>query len=203
MKTLQNNKTIIIGFQILNFNDNKLQELDGSTFSGYSSIKYLYLRDNQIYLIEEDALSSLTSLETLDLSNNVILELTNSMFQLPSLRKLYLKGNPLLHKNFKELSIQKPIRAPLEKLDISNCKLKELPDWGSLPQMLFYNISHNPLTKLDAAHFAAMCKVEKIDLTESLDNMKLCDMRSAVTWFQAKKIYFQLADYTRLNTRGE
>lgn len=162
----------------------------------------MYLADNQIYLIEEDALSSLTSLQTLDLSNNVILELPNSMFQLPSLRKLYLKGNPLLHKNFKELSIQKPIRAPLELMDISDCKIRELPDWGSLPQLDFYNISHNPLTSLNAAHFAAMCNLAKLDLTESLDKMKLCDMRAAVSWFQARHVYFQLADYTRLNTRG-
>lgn len=189
-------------FQILDFSDNKLQELDKETFSGYSSIKYLYLADNQIYLIEEDALSSLTSLQTLDLSNNVILELPNSMFQLSSLRKLYLKGNPLLHKNFKELSIQKPIKAPLELFDISNCKIRDLPDWGSLPQLLFYNISHNPLTSLEASHFAAMCNLGNVDMTGSLDKLKLCDMRPAVSWFQARGVHFQLADYTRLNTKG-
>lgn len=194
---------MLITLQILDFSDNKLQELTSETFAGYTSIKFLYLADNQIYLIEEDALTSLTSLQTLDLSNNVILELPSSLFQLQSLRKLYLKGNPLLHKSFSGLEITQPIKAPIEHLDLSDCKIRELPNWGSLPQLVFYNISHNPLTSLDPIHFAGMCNLEKLDLTESLDKMRLCDLRPAVSWFQAKKIYFQLADYTRLNSRSE
>lgn len=189
-------------FQILDFSENKLQEIHADTFSGYTSIKYLYLAENQLYSIDEDGLTSLTYLEILDLSNNVILELPKSLFQLPSLRKLNLRGNPLLHKSFKDLDLSKPIRAPLELIDISDCKIKDLPDWGPLPQMKVYNISHNPLAALDVRHFADMCNLEKVDLSKSLNEMELCDMRPAVIWFQMTRIYFQDTDYSRLNTQG-
>ncbi|KAJ0182463.1 hypothetical protein K1T71_001832 [Dendrolimus kikuchii] len=189
------------GIEILDFSDNKLQELHADTLSSYTSIKFLYLADNQIYLIEEDALPPLSSLQILDLSNNVILNLPNSIFQLPSLRSLYLRGNPLLHMRLSNLNIQKPIKAPLEILDISDCKIKELPNWGFLPQMVIYNISHNPLIKLDVKHFAEICNLGKVDLTESLYAMKLCSLKPAISWFHDKRIFYQLGDYTRLNSK--
>lgn len=189
------------GIEILDFSDNKLQEITADTLSGYTSIKFLYLADNHIYLIEEDALTSFTDLQTLDLTNNVILELPNSIFSLPSLRKLYLRGNPIFYKNMNALTIVKPIKAPLELLDISDCKIRELPDWGYLPQLQTYNISHNPLASLNTHHFASMCNLNKVDLTESLNSLKLCGIRSTILWFQQKRIFFQLEDYSKLNTR--
>lgn len=188
--------------QILDFSDNKLQELESDTFSSYTSIKFLYLAENKIYSIDDDAFTSLTNLITLDLSNNVIFELPNSILQLPSLRKLYLKGNPSLHRSISYITITKPIRAPLELLDLSDCKIQKLPNWGSLPQLVFYNISHNSLVSLDAKHFAEMCNLAKVDLTNSISNIKLCELKPSIWWFQVRQIFFQLANYDRLNSRG-
>ncbi|XP_034839015.1 leucine-rich repeat transmembrane neuronal protein 1-like [Maniola hyperantus] len=189
------------GIEILDFSDNKLQEIHADTLSSYSSIKFLYLSENQIYSIHKDAFAYLTNLQTLDLSKNVILELTDAIFQLPSLRKLYLNGNPLLHLSLSSMEISKPIKAPLELLELSDCKIKVLPDFGILPQLIFYNISHNPLIKLDAQAFSSMCKLTKVDLSESIEKIKLCDLKMSIMWFQERKIYFQLADYTQLNSR--
>ncbi|KAJ8735690.1 hypothetical protein PYW07_007310 [Mythimna separata] len=189
------------GIEILDFSDNKLQELHADTLTSYTSIKFLYLADNHIYLIDEDALSGLTDLQTLDLANNVILELPRSIFQLPSLRKLYLRGNPIFYKNINSLDQVKPIKAPLDLLDLSDCKMKELPNLGYLPQLQFYNISHNPLTSLSTSHFAVMCNLVKVDLTDSISTIKLCSLRPTVLWFQQKRVFFQLDDYSRLNTR--
>lgn len=186
--------------EILDFSDNKLQELHADTLSKYTSIKLLYLADNQIYLIEEAAFPPLSNLQILDLSNNVILNLPNTLFQLPSLRSLYLRSNPLLHISLSNLNIQKPIRAPLEILDISDCKIKELPDWGTLPQLVTYNISHNPLTTLEVRHFALICNLKNVDITESLQLMKLCSLKPVVSWIQDKRIYLKLGDYTRINS---
>ncbi|XP_038208396.1 toll-like receptor 2 [Zerene cesonia] len=189
------------GIEILDFSDNKLQEIHDDTLSSYSSIKFLYLSENQIYSIEENAFFYLSNLQTLDLSKNVILALPESIFHLSSLRKLYLNGNPLLHLHFSNLKLSRPIQAPIELLDISECKIKVLPEWGILPQLILYNISNNPLTSIDALHFSSMCKLSKVDLTKSIDNLKLCDMRMTITWFQEKKVYFQLEDYSKLNSR--
>lgn len=160
------------------------------------------MTENQIYSIDPDAFAYLSNLETLDLSKNVILDLPNSILQIPTLRKLYLNGNPLLHLKLNNLEITKPIKAPLELLDLSECKIKVLPDWGVMPQMIFYNISHNPLTSLYAETFSNMCKLDKVDLTESIDNIKLCDLRMTITWFQERHIFFHLGDYSKLNSRG-
>lgn len=160
------------------------------------------MADNQIIQIEEDAFDSLTNLETLDLSQNVIIGLPAKIFQLPNLRKLYLSGNPLIHKDLNTLT-QTTVRAPLELLDISNCKIRVLPDWGRLPQLMFYNISHNPLTSIDVKYFPAMCNLAKIDITKSIDNIKLCNLKPAITWFHDRRIYFVLDEYSTLNSRGK
>ncbi|XP_053622557.1 tsukushi [Plodia interpunctella] len=190
------------GIEILDFSDNKLNEIQPDTLSSYSSIKYLYLGENQIYRIDKDAFASLPYLQSLDLSNNVILELPDSIFQLPSLRNLYLKNNPLIHLSIGKLHLSRPIKAPLELLDISNCKFKSLPNWGTLPHLLQYNVSHNPLQQLEAQQFAAMCNLKKIDLTKSIEGINLCNMKSSVSWYQYKSINFilDLDDYKKLNS---
>lgn len=121
---------------------------------------------------------------------------------MPSLQKLYLGGNPLLHLSLNELSIT-TIRAPLQLLDLSDCKIKILPDWGILPHLVFYNISNNPLKALDVKHFSVMCNLERVDLSKSFNEMRLCDVKPAVSWFQDKGVYFQLDDYSKLNSRGK
>lgn len=125
-----------------------------------------------------------------------------NIFQLPNLRKLYLNGNPLIHKDLSKLA-ETTIRAPLELLDISNCKIKVLPEWGLLPQLMVYNISHNPLISLDVKYFPVMCNLAKIDITNSIENIRLCQLRPAILWFRDKQVYFQLGDYSTLNTRGK
>lgn len=160
------------------------------------------MADNQIIQIEEDAFDSLTNLQTLDLSKNVIIGLPANIFQLPNLRKLYLSGNPLIHMDLNKLA-QTRIGAPLELLDISNCKIKVLPEWGLLPQLMFYNISYNPLTSLDVKYFPVMCNLAKIDITKSIENIRLCNLKPAITWFQDRHIYFHLDDYSTLNSRGK
>lgn len=189
-------------FQILDLTDNKLREIKDDTFSSYTSIKFLYLADNAIYHLDEECFSSLTYLQTLDLSMNVIQTLTFSIFNLPSLRNLYLSGNPLvtLDTDLKDLPL--PIKAPLEQLHLSSCGFRHLPDLGLLPQLLFYNISFNPLRSLEPKHFANTCNLKKLDISGSIDIMRHCDLRAAITWFEEKHIYFTLEDYSKLNSKG-
>ncbi|XP_026319586.1 leucine-rich repeat-containing protein let-4 [Hyposmocoma kahamanoa] len=187
--------------EILDFSDNKLRKISSDTLSSYTSIKFLYLSDNKIFQIENDAFDSLTELQTLDLSNNVIIDLPANIFQLPNLRKLYLSGNSPIHEDLNQIAQTTTIGAPLELLDISNCEIKVLPEWGLLPQLIIYNVSHNPLRSLNVKYFPAMCNLAKIDITNSIENIRLCDLRPAISWFQDRLIYFQLDDYSTLNSR--
>lgn len=186
--------------EILDFSENRLNELQADTFTNYPNIKFLYLTENQLYRIDKDAFAPLVYLQTLDLSNNVILELPETVFQLPSLRNLYLKNNPLLHLSISNLEIRKPIKAPLELLDISNCKLERLPNWGTIPHLVKYNISHNQLKTIEAQHFASMCALKKVDISKSIEEIKTCDLKPTISWFQIKAISFELDDYSKLNT---
>ncbi|XP_059051008.1 leucine-rich repeat-containing protein let-4 [Achroia grisella] len=188
--------------EILDFSENRLNELQASTFTNYPNIKFLYLVENQLYRIDENAFAPLIYLQTLDLSNNVILQLPQTMFQLPSLRNLYLKNNPLLHLSINNLQLRKPINAPLELLDLSNCKLEKLPNWGTLPHLVQYNISHNPLITIDAQHFASMCGLKKVDISKSIDKIEnVCELKPTIHWFQVNAISMDLDDYARLNSK--
>lgn len=189
------------GIEILDFTENRLNEIKAATLSKYTNLRYLYLSDNTIFQIDDDAFASLTYLELLDLSGNVLLRLPSSILQLPSLRSLLLRRNPFLHAD-KELKLEKPIRAPLKNLDISNCKISKLPDWGDMPQLTDYNISHNPLEVLKTEHFSRMCNLEKVDLTESTNDLPLCGIKSTVMWFKLKRIPFVFDSkyYNKLNT---
>ncbi|KAI8438622.1 hypothetical protein MSG28_011060 [Choristoneura fumiferana] len=189
------------GVEILDFSENKLREIKATCFSDYSGLRMLYLADNKIYHIEENALASLTYLQSLDLSRNVITHVPPSLFQLPALKKLHLSGNPLTHMDSSALS--KPIRAPIEYLDISDCGLTEIWNWGILPQLLFYNISQNSLRSLDVSHFVEMCNLRKVDMSKSIDRIRLCDIKPSIKWLQQRRVDYLLLDdsHVRLKSR--
>lgn len=188
------------GIEILDLTDNKLRELGEDAFSSHTSIRFLYLADNSIYAIDEQTFTPLSSLETLDLSTNVIQTLPQTIFNLQSLRNLYLSGNPLTTLNADLINLPKPIKAPLEQLDISNCRLFSIPNFGSLPQIRFYNISYNHLRSLEAEHFANTCNLHKLDLTEAISLLNLCEIHSPIMWLQERGVHITLADYALLNS---
>lgn len=74
---------------------NRIRELRNDTFYPYSRMKYLYLGDNMIQTIEAGAFDTMPNLEALDLSINSIYTVPMQIFQLPSLKNLYLQHNNL------------------------------------------------------------------------------------------------------------
>lgn len=193
---------VLLSFQILDFSENKLREIKTTSFSDYSDLRMLYLADNKIYQIENNALSSLTYLQSLDLSRNVITNVPASLFHLPALKKLHLSGNPLTQMDSSALG--KPIRAPIEYLDISDCGLTEIWNWGILPQLIFYNISQNSLRHLEVSHFVDMCNLRKVDMSKSIDGIRLCDIKPSIKWLQQRRVDYLLLDdsHVRLKSRG-
>lgn len=189
-------------FQILDFSKNRLRNLQSDTLSRYTSLKFLYLSENYIRHIDDDAFAYLTDLQTLDISMNAISHLPDTIFQLPSLRKLYLSGNSLSYLDSEYEGISKPIKAPIELLDFSDCEMRDTPNLGVLPDLVFFNVSMNPLVSLKVDFFVQACRLAKVDITGAIDKIKLCDLTPSIIWFKEKHIYFALEDYSRLNTKG-
>lgn len=73
---------------------NRIRMLRNNSFTTYSTLRFLYLNDNSITIIEPATFEPLESLEVLDLSLNAIRDLPAL---LPStLRRLYINDNPLV-----------------------------------------------------------------------------------------------------------
>lgn len=98
-------------------------------------------------------------LQSLDLSLNALSTLPSVIFQLPSLKRLYLSQN--LNANIAELIDKvKPISSPLELLDLSFNEIETLPDLGVMPHLIAYNISGNDVSNPEVRHFSGLCKLK-------------------------------------------
>lgn len=153
--------------------------------------------------IDSDAFDSNTDLQVLDLSLNPIVNLPKNLFQLPSLRKLYLSENEWLN-IIKTIEEAKPITSPLEYLDISAIHMKTLPDLGVMPYMVKYNISNIPDdVVVTAKHFAGLCNLK------FLENSKLspifedpCECHVVENWLRERKVRFKPFNCTLEYAKG-
>lgn len=59
------------------------------------------------------------------------------VFELPLLRNLYVYSNRLVQLEEDLAFLEKPIKAPLQSLNIADCRLTSIPDFGVLPGEYF------------------------------------------------------------------
>jgi hypothetical protein len=82
--------------RVLWLNDNQLPEIVSDTFKGLTSLRVLWLSDNQISKISPGIFEGLTSLQELSLGNNQISEIAPGIFEeLVSLKVLRLENNQI------------------------------------------------------------------------------------------------------------
>lgn len=162
--------------EVLDVSFNRIKKLYRSSFGKYDSVRYLLLYENMIQTIEPDTFSYLTSLEEIDLSNNALLTIPMELLQLPSLRNLYIDSNDLRDLDEDLEKLEKPIQAPLEYLNVADCGLTKIPDFGIMPFLWHLNASKNPLNNLAVQSFAQMCHLRSVDFYNTL--MPACVCRS-------------------------
>nr|XP_036225768.1 toll-like receptor 4 isoform X3 [Bactrocera oleae] len=153
--------------EILDLAFNRIKKLKHNSFERYTSINILVLYENKIQSVEPGTFAPLTSLEEIDLSNNALVSIPLEIFQLPSLRNLYVDSNELFNLDRDLQALETPIQAPLEYLNIADCGLENLPDLGVLPKLWQINASSNPLTDLTVETLANMCNLRTMDLTKT------------------------------------
>uniref|UniRef100_A0A1B0CEM3 Membrane glycoprotein lig-1 n=1 Tax=Lutzomyia longipalpis TaxID=7200 RepID=A0A1B0CEM3_LUTLO len=122
---------------ILDASYNRIRDLNPGTFERYTDLQYLYLAENMIQTIEPGTFAILTNLEAIDLSYNALTTIPVELFNLPLLRNLYIYSNNLYDLRTDLESIEKPIRAPLQLLNIADCRLGSVPDFGILPELIY------------------------------------------------------------------
>lgn len=115
-----------------------------------------------ILKVEAGTFIQLELLETLDLSSNGLRIVPPEIFNLPSLRKLYLADNELRNDGF--ANVKRPVKAPLIYLNIAATEVDRIPDLGILPELSYLNVSMNLLRQLTPEQFAPLCQIKHVDL---------------------------------------
>ncbi|RZC42812.1 protein phosphatase 1 regulatory subunit SDS22, partial [Asbolus verrucosus] len=181
--------------EIIDLSFNRIRKLKKDDLSRYSDIKILYLNDNAIISIDEEIFEGMDDLTTLDLSLNSISKLPAMVFQLPSLKSLYLGQN--LNMNIVEVvESAKPVTSPLIQLDISYVMSEEanqLPEFGILPFLTKYVIAENKLKNVTTKQFAGLCSLDKLNTTNvSIEFADPCDCWQINKWLKKRKVQFTL-----------
>ncbi|KAL1117105.1 hypothetical protein AAG570_004433 [Ranatra chinensis] len=146
--------------EILDASINRIRVLTNSSLEGLYYLKYLYLADNSIGIIEAAAFEHTPSLEVLDLSLNSIREVPPL---LPTtLRKLYLAENLLE-------SVPLEVAGPsLQYVSLASSRLSRLPNLGVLPVLQELNLTDNPLERITVVELASFCHLETLLLPDHL-----------------------------------
>lgn len=165
-----------------------------SDLSKFKYLKLLYLNDNFFDNLQNDTFEDLADLVSLDLSQNNIKRIPSSVFNLPSLDKLYLRQNFELNMPASLESV-KPIRSPLSTIDISSTtdenSVSEFPDFGPMPFLTTLNISENRFQIIVPRHLAGLCNLQKlININVSYNYAEDCDCWIINEWLLERKVQF-------------
>lgn len=142
-----------------------------------------------IQTIDVNTFIDLTQLEAIDLSHNALRIVPMELFQLPHLRNLYLNNNNLYDMNQNLEALVKPIKAPIQILNVANCNLNEVPFFGILPDLYSLNISSNPLKDIKSQNFSPLCNIKKIDLNET--RMQPCTCQIIINYLRLRSVMLE------------
>uniref|UniRef100_A0A2A4JML5 LRRCT domain-containing protein n=1 Tax=Heliothis virescens TaxID=7102 RepID=A0A2A4JML5_HELVI len=156
----------LLRLEYLNLRKSGLTSLSEDTFSNCTNLVTLILADNELRDLDVATTlgNSVTHLELLDLSNcNIQGPISGETFtNATRLKTLYLSGNPLVAADLQAALEPLP---KLEKLFLSHCGLRDLPDnFNVFDNLLELDISHNPLENVFTKLLAPLEKLEYLNM---------------------------------------
>ncbi|KAK9500683.1 hypothetical protein O3M35_001905 [Rhynocoris fuscipes] len=169
--------------EILDASFNRIRILKNDSFTTFYSLKFLYLGDNSISIIEAGAFAPLEYLEVLDLSLNAIRDLPPLLPE--TLRRLYIAENPLE-------TVPLAQATNLQFVSLASSFLTVLPDLGELPNLKELNLTDNPLEIITVRDLASFCHLENLHLPMQLFQTKFtttCDCLKLNTWIVKHSIF--------------
>ncbi|XP_051153445.1 toll-like receptor 4 [Leptopilina boulardi] len=182
-KIPQNLQTSI---EILDFSYNRLVDISKDTFSRFTNLKFLDLKDNFLQGVEDGAFDPLQELMVLDLSRTISITLPKGLLSLPRLEKLYIEDNKLTESVFES----QIVTSPLKIIHAVKNSFKKFPNLGPLPNLFYLNISENQISKINVDNIAPLCKLQILDLTNnpiSFDEAT-CDCQHFNIWIKQHNI---------------
>ncbi|XP_050680470.1 toll-like receptor 6 [Leptidea sinapis] len=152
--------------EYLNLRKSGITSLSEDSFSNCTNLVSLILADNELRDLDVAATlgNSVNHLELLDLSNcHIKGPISGEAFaNATRLKSLYLSGNPLFAPDLQEALAPLP---KLEKLFLSKCGLRNLPDnFNVFENLLELDISHNPLVNVFTRLLAPLGKLEYLNM---------------------------------------
>lgn len=196
---VSNNQISLIPDEIMNLKQLQKMCLDSNNLSQINeSLKYvatleeLSISNNSIYSIP-DIFKWFNKLKYVDLSSNYINEISVSLLEMKELKELNLSNNLISKLDFPTLNIDK---LKMEKIDLSNNGLLEVPSWikgatnlteinlsnnyiksvpsfiCNLPNLNFIDLRHNNIQDKNTDQ-----ELGRVQLKEKLDGKVLLDSR--------------------------
>lgn len=144
--------------EIIHLNDNKISDLSENSFDNFKKLKQLFLSNNRISKISPQIFKNLTNLIELNISSNPFDDIDSILPEIFSsnskLQKLDL-SNVKLKKLDMELFDN---MSDLTHLDVSRNNILELSDdvFESLPKLEYLNLSNNELNRLRLTTYTFM-----------------------------------------------
>ncbi|CAH1153612.1 unnamed protein product [Phaedon cochleariae] len=183
--------------EVIDLSFNRIRKVSRSDLSQFKYLKFLYLSDNMINNLDDDTFQDSEDLTTLDLSLNDLFKLPSTIFQLPSLKTLYLSQNQNMNIVDMMLVLNKPILSPLVQIDLSytTCgeNISEFPNFGLLPFLIQLNISGNQYSTMTPRDLMGFCNLQILindNVTTGFDDA--CDCWKINHWLTEKKARFSM-----------
>lgn len=201
-----------ISLRYLSMQSNNIEHIDITTFPDIPLLQQLYLGNNKLTILPDNAFTSLGILQSLDLSSNPLrsnfkelfhyaqtlryLDLSNAgiiltpYFPLPNLIYLNLSHNNIEFIN--KYSVQQ--LTILKIFDLSHNNLNQIPTfiWIYLPNLKTLDISYNPINEISADSFNGLQNLQELNIqhldklikfdSEALTQLKIILKLSMQTW---------------------
>ncbi|XP_078677882.1 uncharacterized protein LOC144914180 [Branchiostoma floridae x Branchiostoma belcheri] len=177
--------------EVLYIQDNKVMKITVKSFRNAHKLRELYLQSNFLTneRVDEGSFSSLISLQTLDLRNNLFGSFPSELLHVSyGLRKLDLSGNPIpdvsveilrhfakledlamAHTNIRSLQVGTfEGLEQLKQLDLSYNKFSIVPSgiFEGLHHLKSISLRGNPITTMSVDSFSGLTNVRELDLRE-------------------------------------
>lgn len=158
--------SISLDLELLDVSHNHFVLLPAYGFGILKRLKHLKIQDNEITMIDDNALGGLKNLQIIDLSSNKIVALPSKLFRDPaqSIQEIYLRNNsisvlsPHLFSNLDQL----------QALDLGANKITsawiDKNTFSGLIRLVLLNLSNNKITKLEPQIFSDLYQLQILNL---------------------------------------